>query len=644
MNGERTLHLHVYFDSGDLPYQTSCGPNYTIKNARSEIREQFANYVPVLYDVQFFLAADRQRQHPIPLTEIWDARTHGGSRKNKPIIVIIRNLVKDFVRRAEGKKCPSVKEVFGLKEAFEDVDQYWIDLLPEPRFGWQQNNILYRPEIVNRMVADLNSLSTAEIPVGIMVEGLQGVGKSHSLVNLVRRLRFGDERQHYHVTFVPDCDRFERIGFLYEVICGSFGTNTSQDHLALPQGVGDWMVFNLFISAISSYMTECKKKWVFIFDQVNKVLSKRGVKKFTQLQFPESQIKQIMKPKKILSIISASANNQAALEHEGFKTFQHELQMSPDEILLAFPSLAGNDEVFDKCCDVTGRVPLQMSKLVAAGFNEESYKQAATRDIVLSLTTLHDKNASTSKNYIKSALSCVLRTENGDAVFYDRKHLVRDTTVAGVQYKAAFPAVLLAYYDYYFDQIMENLDEILSSIARTWAMQDISGAERGWIFERGVIATCKKNRNINFTGGETIPSPLNVSLQKIFESQRLPPKDFMVDEGMYVPKNSNFPAIDFIWKQENIVVAVQAHVSARHDVVVSTFQDMLDKETSWGEFDRVILLYLSPSDETAKKMGEKVVTEALSYPTLEVVVASLSEFTTSTGGTPLSNFFPKQSD
>ena len=41
-------------------------------------------------------------------------------------------------------------------------------------------------------------------PEGIMVKGPGGIGKSHSLVNLVRRLTYRCKRK-YRVTVIPDC-------------------------------------------------------------------------------------------------------------------------------------------------------------------------------------------------------------------------------------------------------------------------------------------------------------------------------------------------------------------------------------------------------------------------------------------------------
>jgi hypothetical protein len=200
-----------------------------------------------------------------------------------------------------------------------------------------------------------------------------------------------------------------------------------------------------------------------------------------------------------------------------------------------------------------------------------------------------------------------------------------------VQYKAAFPAVLLAYYDYYFDQIMASLNEIHYNIATIWNMADMCGAEREWLFERAVIATCERNRTIDHVAnhpGASVPERLNVSFQKVFDNQDLLPKVNMADDGMYVPRNCCFPVIDFIWKQENIAVAVQAHASANQTLVLASFEVLLTNQASWGEFERVFLLYLSPDEVTATKMREKVDKDKPSgnHANLVVVVASLSDF------------------
>jgi hypothetical protein len=78
-----------------------------------------------------------------------------------------------------------------------------------PRFErTAEKGILYRPKIVVNLLVEIERLFQVPLGAGLMVKGPQGVGKSHTLVNLVRNLEH--QRRHgcspYHVTFTPDCD------------------------------------------------------------------------------------------------------------------------------------------------------------------------------------------------------------------------------------------------------------------------------------------------------------------------------------------------------------------------------------------------------------------------------------------------------
>ena len=62
--------------------------------------------------------------------------------------------------------------------------------------------------------------------------------------------------------------------------------------------------------------------------------------------------------------------------------------------------------------------------------------------------------------------------------------------------------------------------------------------------------------------------------------------------------NSNFPAIDFIWKHDRTVWGVQVHVTAHADVLWK-FKSMC-LEAQWKpQFDTIYLLYLSPEQKVA---------------------------------------------
>jgi hypothetical protein len=107
---------------------------------------------------------------------------------------------------------------------------YWRDFVRSDRFAVsERNGILYRERIVDQLVAKVDKAISLGVLSGVIVKGPQGVGKSHSLVNLVLKLQASGN---YLVTFVPDCDWWRNASFLLRMICHSF--NTTPERILAP--------------------------------------------------------------------------------------------------------------------------------------------------------------------------------------------------------------------------------------------------------------------------------------------------------------------------------------------------------------------------------------------------------------------------
>jgi len=75
--------------------------------------------------------------------------------------------------------------------AFSPTDSYWIERVQKVRFDdCKSRGILYRPEIVKAMLKAVEDAFKKGGPAGIMIKGPHGIGKSHSLVNLVCTLQY----------------------------------------------------------------------------------------------------------------------------------------------------------------------------------------------------------------------------------------------------------------------------------------------------------------------------------------------------------------------------------------------------------------------------------------------------------------------
>ena len=103
--------------------------------------------------------------------------------------------------------------------AFSPTDGYWIENVQRVRFDdCESRGILYRPKIVEEMMKVVEDAFKKKRGTGIMIKGPHGIGKSHSLVNLVRTLQY-DSSCKYLVTMISDCQRWGDVDDLYTAIC-----------------------------------------------------------------------------------------------------------------------------------------------------------------------------------------------------------------------------------------------------------------------------------------------------------------------------------------------------------------------------------------------------------------------------------------
>ena len=105
---------------------------------------------------------------------------------------------------------------------------------------------------------------------------------------------------------------------------------------------------------------------------------------------------------------------------------------------------------------------------------------------------------------------------------------------------------------------------------------------------------------------ETVTIP---SEHFLFKTNSLPPLE--VDsktDGVYIPKNSNFPFIDLIWKTGVYLFGVQIHTGSTLDKArkAADFDSEFRKSSLFVNFkDNVFLIYLSPDEKTTMSMKKK---------------------------------------
>jgi len=335
------------------------------------------------------------------------------------------------------------------------------------------------------------------------------------------------------------------------------------------------------------------------------------------LPFPFSVINGIMKGDRIVSIVSASANNEIAYKerHQGFEEYIHPCKMDLGEICAAFKGVATRKD-HKRILEVTGGVPWQVKKLISSKFSFDDYEEAELCTILSSLKRLKlEKPGSTFQDITSSAVACVLSTK-GDEIEYDRKYSISGKGKKANDYEPLFPGVIVAYRRYFWNKILVYVHTHEKQLLKVCANHGLTNSACGQIFELLVISRCSRNANVTWDGFLL----KKCSLIETFCSNTLP--EVMVEDGMYVPRNCNFPAIDLIWKHGKSVCGVQVHTSDHHDVL-KVFRAMC-VEANWGAaFDEIHLLYLSPDKATANSAQKFITKTQDKIPEIQVSVAAL---------------------
>ena len=175
--------------------------------------------------------------------------------------------------------------VYELQKGFIEEDRYWVQNLRSQRMK-RASPVLYRPHIVKDLVENVERLLNEGNQTGLMVKGPQGVGKSYSLVNLARHLMATGR---YHVTFIPDCEKFQSAADLYSSLLDSVGVDAYQLKIDFDNETKvclSWLLMDIVL-----VLVDCGKRWVFIFDPINRLFARdRDAQNIGTLRFPFNMI------------------------------------------------------------------------------------------------------------------------------------------------------------------------------------------------------------------------------------------------------------------------------------------------------------------------------------------------------------------
>ena len=370
--------------------------------------------------------------------------------------------------------------------------QSWIKTLPTRFIDSLKEGILYRPEIVNEIVSKVEDNLRRPFSQGLFIKGPQGTGKSHSIVNVVRKLQSTGK---YVVTFIPDCGNWGTSDYLIEAICDSISITATS--IGIQNFGNDRNVLLHLIDDVAEELVKKDKQWVFVFDQINRLFARFEDKKdLGVMDFPYYLIKLVMRRGRITSIISASANNEIAFKdcHPGFVEYFHRTDMTDEEIKLAFSAVIDDEK------QLTGNVPLYIRRLRFGG-ESPSQLQAS---VFYSLYTLRSHLSmhnipKLTDGMCQILLRLPLETRH---LYYDRKYFVEVYHEAeeNYSYRPMSPLVEEAAIDFFWDDLMKYLGEKERSMLHDMIVNRTANDTNSRIFKRFVA---QRNKAFGFSRDDT---------------------------------------------------------------------------------------------------------------------------------------------
>jgi hypothetical protein len=194
----------------------------------------------------------------------------------------------------------------------------------------------------------------------------------------------------------------------------------------------------------------------------------------------------------------------------------------------------------------------------------------------------------------RSIIFCAIRLESRAVGYYDKKYQLLDpTSGTPCRFMPLFPIVVQAYREVMWHDIMAHVSENEGSLLNVCRM-GLGNSAIGQIYEHMVIQRIISN-------GLTFPwesfdiqiDPDGQNHFEIFTGCDLPP--LPLKDGIWIPRNSNFTAINFFLKCEETLIGVQVHVSKHPDVTPNFFK--MCNDAGWFDFNKEIgLAYLGPAD------------------------------------------------
>ena len=400
-----------------------------------------------------------------------------------------------------------------------------------------------------------------------MVKGPQGIGKSHSLVNLALTLM---SNVSYHVTFIPDCGQWSNELFLFRIILASFGMAWESEEIPIRT---EWL-----IKFISEHLAKHSIKWVFIYDQINRIFLREGfqnLKDIGSLSRPFSLIKHSMIAGRVTSIISVSADNEILYKnrYEGFVKYYHPVSMDLSEIWSLYPNHDFKDEnILSKIQYLTGFVPFYLSRYLE--LTEDDYRHETCSGINSSYTSLRTSmmNQYCWEDFKVAMIRALLKMNLKCKTTYDRKFWYpakdKDKLIP------LFALVEEVFRDHLWDALTKYVQSRELELLRDY--DELTPDAKRRVFESIVIRRMSSHPLTLVELRKLVPNYIQALVPQMtvsrFEGTSLPMLTPSVENVIFIPINMNFPAIDFAIRFGQVIIAFQVHTSD-HDSVAQKFHN-----------------------------------------------------------------------
>jgi hypothetical protein len=290
--------------------------------------------------------------------------------------------------------------------------------------------------------------------------------------------------------------------------------------------------------------------WIWVLDELNGIFARYPphLHKIASLDCPFNFINHFITLKNVTCVLSTNNRTSYKNKYESFDEFDHPIHMSRQELTVLHGGYF-NMNIIENAIQATNGSPLQMAIYLK---NPEEYAENAVENISSDLDLFLARSSPFKESIEANAVNLLLKQRREpDQLAFDQKYSV----LRNGYFEHTYPAVLLAYRLKYWKQLMAKVQKIEAEVLLVCAKNEVTNDVREGLFELLVIARFHKqaasllcNALFHLLDGYLFETSANeVNDGTLFMGETLPAPSTMKG-SLFIPRNSNFPAIDLNWK------------------------------------------------------------------------------------------------